>query len=103
MSSGGLVVRTERPVADDAEAGVLVVLPEQGDPIDRKMIEMELREAAAEHRQDRLAPRGAEPARQGHMEAKLVADVRIAPAVEIVALARCQGIRIAPRAVVLGQ
>src|SRR6516164_10886778 len=87
------------PFPEDAEARMGIVLAKDGDPVDRKPFKTDDGEAVAQHPKHRLASRRVKPACQGHVKAEFIHDVRITPAVEILALAQRQPLRISPRAV----
>src|SRR6185437_16546345 len=91
--------RAQRPGADDGESRARIGLPEQRDAVDLELPKAKPGKARAQHRQQLLAPRLAEPAGQRHMEAVFLHDVRVAPAVKIFDLPRRELVRIAPRAV----
>ncbi len=78
-----------------------IVLPEQCDPIDRQRIELQLRKPPAQHLEDRSSPLRVQPSGQRHVEAEFFHDVRVAPAVEIVALALAEFLRL-PAGTILG-
>ena len=87
------------PAADDAKPRVRVFLAAQRNRVDRQRSDARRRKPLAQHRHNRLAPFGGKPSRQRHVEAKFLEHVRVAPAVEIVALPRRQLVGISPRAV----
>ena len=84
---------------DDPEPRRRAVLTEQRDPVDRKPCETDGGKAFPQHREHRLAPLAGKASGQCHVEAKLFHHIRVAPAVEIIALPRRQFRRLAPRAV----
>src|ERR1700688_4894791 len=75
---------------DDPESAIGIVLTEQRHPVDRERVQTERGKTISQHRQHGLAPLGAKPARQRHVEAEFFEDVRIPPAIEILALPRRQ-------------
>ena len=84
---------------DDPEARCCVVLTKQGYPVDRERRKADCGETIPQHRHHVLAAFGGKPPGQRHVEAKFFHDVRITPAIEIIALPRRQLGRISPRAI----
>src|SRR6185437_13062975 len=78
------------PNVDDRKSRGRAILPEQRDAIDREVVHADRSKAIAQHGQYRLASLRSEPAGQRHVEAEFPHHVRIAPAVEIIALSRRQ-------------
>jgi hypothetical protein len=91
------------PAADDPKAGIRGFLPAQRNRIDGKRLQAGCGEPLAQHRHDGLTPFRGKPAGQCHVEAKLFHDVGVTPALQIIALPRCQLRRISSRTIVLGQ
>src|SRR5580704_4708381 len=87
-------LQAQFPVVDGLKLRSCIVLTKHRDSVDGERRETDGGEAIAQHRQNGLAPPGVKPARQGHVEAEVLHDVRIAPALKVRALLRRQGRRI---------
>src|SRR5258708_30368089 len=90
---------SEGEVGQRPEARSWMVLPKNGDAVDRKRRKIKRDKATAQQRHELVAPLGGGLAGERHVKTEVVHHIGISPAIEVIELGRGQRGWIAARAI----